>query len=307
MPSERKQKILEKTRKRESRGRLYLFAIVLIAIAVGVSWFAYSFYTAPRPDFVIGAPAGIAVRAGTPTVSKFNVTALNQFNGVIALTATGSSGLNVSITPSSITGSGVVTLTASAATNGTYTVTVTGTSGSLTHTVSMVTAPLVAILSTSQGTIVVELYRDQTPITVNNFVSLANSGFYANLVWHRIVKGFVIQTGDPTTRNGGGDRNTWGSTGSPQTIPLEIVSSLHNNAGYLGMARGQDRNSGSSQFYINLADNPSLDGNYTVFGKVLSGMDVALAIGNLPITTQYAGGTPEPVDPVYLTSVTIKQ
>lgn len=307
MPSAQKRKVLERARKRESRGRTYLIAIVLIVAASGVGYFAYSLATAARPDFMIAAPPGVAVHAGTPATSKINVTAVNQFNGVVDLTVTGSTGLTVSITPTSITGSGVATLTASSATNGTYTVTVTGSSGSLTHTVNVVTAPLLATLSTSSGTIVVELFQSQTPLTVNNFVNLANSGFYTNLVWHRIVKGFVIQTGDPTTKNGGGDRNTWGQTGSSQTVPFENVSSLHNDAGYLGMARGQDLNSGSSQFYINLVDNPSLDGKYTVFGKVLSGMDVALAIGNVPVTTQYASGQPEPVDPVYLSSVTISR
>lgn len=307
MPSVQKRKVLEKTRKRESRGRTYLIAIVLIVAALGGGYYAYSLATAAGPDFAIAAPPGVAVHYGTPSTSKINVTAMNQFNGVVDLIATGSTGLTVSISPSSITRSGVATLTASAAMNGTYTVSVTGTSGSLTHTVNVVAAPLLATLSTSLGTIVVELYQSQTPKTVDNFVYLGNSGFYSNLVWHRIVKGFVIQTGDPTTKNGGGDRNTWGQTGSPQTVPLEIVPTLHNDAGTLGMARGSDVNSGSSQFYINLADNPSLDGSYTVFGRVLSGMNVALAIGNVPVTTQYASGQSEPVDPVYLSSVTISQ
>ncbi len=165
-----------------------------------------------------------------------------------------------------------------------------------------------AKLNTSMGLIEVELYQSQTPITVNNFVDLAKSGFYNNLTWHRIVKGFVIQVGDPTTRNGGGNRTTWGNTGSDQTIPLELVSSLHNYAGYLGMARSSDLHSGSSQFYINLVDNPSLDtanGGYTVFGKVISGMQYALDIGSVPVTNQYAPAQNEPVNPVFLTSVTI--
>jgi len=131
-------------------------------------------------------------------------------------------------------------------------------------------------------------------------VNLAKSGFYDNLVWHRIVKGFVIQTGDPNTRNGSGDRSSWGTRGSQQTVPLEIDSSLHNNAGYLGMARSSDPNSGSSQFYINLANNNSLDQQYTVFGKVISGMDAALALGNVPVNS-----SDQPINPVYLTSVTI--
>jgi cyclophilin family peptidyl-prolyl cis-trans isomerase len=157
-----------------------------------------------------------------------------------------------------------------------------------------------AKLNTSLGTIEVELYANATPKTVTNFVNLANSGFYNNLVWHRIVKGFVIQTGDPNSRNGLNNA-TWGQGGSPTTIPLEIDSSLHNQAGYLGMARSSDPNSGSSQFYINLADNPSLDGSYTVFGKVISGMDTAYAIGNVPV---YPSSN-QPINPVFLTGVTI--
>ena len=157
-----------------------------------------------------------------------------------------------------------------------------------------------AKLNTSQGLITVELYQSATPKTVSNFVNLARSGFYDNLVWHRIVEGFVIQTGDPNTSNGGGDRSLWGTGGSSQTVPLEIDGFLHNYVGYLGMARSQDANSGSSQFYINLANNASLDGQYTVFGKVISGMDSALAIGNVPVNSQE-----QPIDPVFLTSVTI--
>ena len=157
-----------------------------------------------------------------------------------------------------------------------------------------------AKLNTFQGVISVELYQSKTPKTVTNFVNLAKSGFYDNLVWHRIVKGFVIQTGDPNTRNGSGDRSSWGTRGSQQTVPLEIDSSLHNNAGYLGMARSSDPNSGSSQFYINLANNNSLDQQYTVFGKVISGMDAALALGNVPVNS-----SDQPINPVYLTSVTI--
>jgi len=160
-----------------------------------------------------------------------------------------------------------------------------------------------AKLNTSKGLIEVELYQSKTPKTVDNFVKLVGQGFYNNLVWHRIATDFVIQTGDPLTKNGGGDRGDWGTGGSSQTVPLEIDASLHNSAGYLGMARGGDRNSGSSQFYINLRDNASLDGDYTVFGRVTSGMDVARAIGDLPVDTPPDG---RPLDPLpFLISVTI--
>jgi cyclophilin family peptidyl-prolyl cis-trans isomerase len=256
-----------------------------------------------KPDFTITAPTGVTIRAGTQTTSIVTVTAVNQFNGTVLLTAKGSTGLMATISPASLTGSGTATLTTSTATNGSYTVTVNATSGSLIHSVTpRVATPVFATLSTSDGNIDVELYPAQAPKTVANFVSLAQSGFYNNLVWHRIVKGFVIQTGDPNSRNAGGNNNTWGQGGSSQTVPLEIDSSLHNLAGYLGMARSSDVNSGSSQFYINLADNPSLDGSYTVFGKVTAGMNVALTIGNVPVYPQ----SNQPITAVFLTNVTIR-
>jgi cyclophilin family peptidyl-prolyl cis-trans isomerase len=148
---------------------------------------------------------------------------------------------------------------------------------------------LYAKIATSQGTFEVELFKNQTPTTVNNFVSLAQSGFYNNLVWHRISKNFVIQTGDPTTKNAQGSPCSWG-TGTSKTIPLEIVPSLHNVAGTLAMASPQG-GLPSSQFFVNLSDNSaSLDGRYTVFGKVISGMNVVDALGALQ-TTQCPGGT----------------
>src|SRR5579872_6409181 len=93
-----------------------------------------------------------------------------------------------------------------------------------------------AKLDTSQGTFEIELFQNDTPKTVANFVSLAQSGFYNNLVWHRIVKGFVIQSGDPTTKNGQGTPCNWGSGTSNTVIPFENDPSLTNNAGYVAMA-----------------------------------------------------------------------
>jgi dolichyl-diphosphooligosaccharide--protein glycosyltransferase len=174
-----------------------------------------------------------------------------------------------------------------------------GTTATSTTTVN--SSIIYAKIGTTFGTIEVELFASQTPKTVSNFVNLSESGFYNNLVWHRIVAGFVIQTGDPNTRNGGGNRATWGQGGSPKTVPLEIVPSLHNDYGYLGMARSSDPNSGSSQFYINLANNTNLDGSYTVFGKVISGMNYALEIGNVPVNST----NDQPLTLVYMTNVTI--
>jgi len=148
-----------------------------------------------------------------------------------------------------------------------------------------------AIINTTQGTIEVQLFPNAAPKTVANFVSLANSGFYNHLVWHRIAKGFAIQIGDPTTKDGGGTQANWGSTSSPTTVPLEanqstVAQGFVNNVGYLGVARTQDPNSGSSQFFINLSNNTSLNGQYTVFGKVINGMDIVSAISNLPVNPQ---------------------
>jgi cyclophilin family peptidyl-prolyl cis-trans isomerase len=148
-----------------------------------------------------------------------------------------------------------------------------------------------AVINTTQGSMNVTLFSCSAPKTVANFVSLARSGFYNDLVWHRIAKGFVIQTGDPTSRNGGGTPANWGSTGSNQTVPLEIDPKLQNNLGYLAMARTSDPNSGSSQFFINLANNTSLNEQYTVFGAVTSGSSVAVAIGNLPVNLQCSPST----------------
>lgn len=303
MASNRKKRIVQSARKRESRGRIYIVMILLIVIGAGIVWFVYSSAQSGSgpSDFAISVPAGVTVQAGRPTTSVVNVTSINRFDATVRLSVTSSSGLTASISPSSVTGSGTATLTMSAAINGTFSVTVTGTSGNLTHSVTpKVATPVYAVLGTTDGNMTVELFQAQAPKTVGNFVNLASQGFYTNLVWHRIVAGFVIQTGDPTTRNGGGDRSTWGQGGSSQTVPLEIDPTLHNNIGYLGMARTSDPNSGTSQFYINLANNNSLDGQYTVFGKVISSMAPANALAATPVNS-----SSQPINPVYLTSVTI--
>jgi peptidyl-prolyl cis-trans isomerase B (cyclophilin B) len=119
-------------------------------------------------------------------------------------------------------------------------------------------------IQTDKGTIVVELYPELMPTTVENFVGLVEQGFFNGLVFHR-VEDWVIQTGDPTGT---------GSGGSEQTIPLETHPELLNVKGAVGMARTQDPNSASSQFYILKQDAPYLDGEYAIFGKVIEGMDI---------------------------------
>jgi peptidyl-prolyl cis-trans isomerase B (cyclophilin B) len=127
-----------------------------------------------------------------------------------------------------------------------------------------------AVLKTTQGEIKFELYEDLAPVTAQNFIELAESGFYNNLTFHRYVPGFVIQGGCPQGTGMGGSKNK---------IPLEVTPALkHDSAGVVAMARSQDRNSASSQFYITLAPASFLDMEYAVFGKVTSGLENALEL-----------------------------
>jgi peptidyl-prolyl cis-trans isomerase B (cyclophilin B) len=125
-----------------------------------------------------------------------------------------------------------------------------------------------ALIETEKGNVAIELYPDQAPLTVANFVKLINEGFYNrfNMRFHRVEPGFVVQTGDPTGTGAGG---------SKEHIPLEAKNKLsHNAKGIVAMARGADPDSATSQFYITLTPQTSLDGKYAVFGKVISGLDV---------------------------------
>jgi len=165
-----------------------------------------------------------------------------------------------------------------------------------------------ALICTNLGLIEVQLFPADAPQTVANFVKLANSGFYNDLVWHRIVPNFVIQAGDPTTKNGGGNRSTWGQGTSGTNIPFEN-SSLTNTAGTIAMASTAAGKGGSSQFYINLVNTPSLNGNYAVFGQVINGMSVVNAIAKVPtITDSSSPQNQQPVNPAsaYIVSVTIQ-
>ena len=149
----------------------------------------------------------------------------------------------------------------------------------------------IAVVETSMGTIKIELYEDKAPITTENFIGLAESGFYDGLIFHRVVQGFVIQTGDPK-----GD----GTGGSSKTIKLEINKDLTHVDGAVGMARSSNPNSASSQFYI-CDGAQQLDGSYTVFGQVIEGMDVVRAIAAVAVD-----GNDKPLQPVTMNSVVIQ-
>ena len=130
----------------------------------------------------------------------------------------------------------------------------------------------VAVLETNMGTIKLELFAAETPVTVQNFVKLCKNGFYDGLIFHRVIYGFMIQGGCPK-----GD----GTGGPGYVIKDEFVSSLrHNTPGILSMANAGP-NTGGSQFFITLAATPWLDGKHTIFGKVVEGMDVVQSIGKV--------------------------
>ena len=136
------------------------------------------------------------------------------------------------------------------------------------------------------GDIKLVLDGDTAPITVKNFVELAKSGFYNGLTFHRIIKGFMIQGGDPK----GGDPKGDGTGGSDKTIRGEfskngVENNISHKRGVISMARSQDNNSASSQFFIMHEDGDYLDGSYAAFGHVTEGMDVVDKIAeNTPVT-----------------------
>ncbi len=128
-------------------------------------------------------------------------------------------------------------------------------------------------MDTNKGIIKVEIFQDSAPITSNNFIDLVSRGFYNGLSFHRYEPGFCIQGGDPKGDGTGGFIDS--GTGRERTIPLEVTPKLHHSAaGFLAMARSNDPNSASSQFYFTLGPASFLDGQYAVFGKVISGVDV---------------------------------
>lgn len=146
-----------------------------------------------------------------------------------------------------------------------------------------------ATITTKYGDITMKLFNDVAPKTVANFEKLAKSGFYEGTVFHRIIPGFVIQGGDPNTKTG--SRDTWGTGDAGYTIPPEF-SDLNFTKYTVGMARGPSVDSGSSQFFIMVGDAPTLNGKYTLFGRVIAGQDVVDKIAALKTNSES-----QPADP----------
>jgi peptidyl-prolyl cis-trans isomerase B (cyclophilin B) len=128
-----------------------------------------------------------------------------------------------------------------------------------------------AIIDTKFGSIELTFFPDKAPQHVENFITLAKSGFYNGTIFHRVIPGFVIQGGDPNTKEQ--DTSKYGMGGPGYTVKAEFNDRQHVR-GILSMARSQDPNSAGSQFFIVVGTVPHLDGKYTVFGQVVKGMDV---------------------------------
>ncbi len=164
-----------------------------------------------------------------------------------------------------------------------------------------ITKNMKAIFHTSLGDITVEFFNDQAPKTVENFVKLASEKFYDGTKFHRVIKGFMDQGGDPLTKDDSMQAR-WGTGGPGYTIADEFGTAYTNMAGTIAMANTGAPNSSGSQFFFNAVDNHFLDGKYSVFGKVTSGMDIVTAINNVQ-----TDANDRPLTPVVLKSVTITQ
>jgi len=136
-----------------------------------------------------------------------------------------------------------------------------------------------AVIETKFGNIELRFFPDVAPNHVNSFIELAKKGFYDGTAFHRVIPGFMIQGGDPNSKDP--DRSRHGMGGPGYTIKAEF-NEKHHKRGTLSMARSADPNSAGSQFFICVADAPFLDRQYTVFGEVVSGMEVADKIVNQP-------------------------
>jgi cyclophilin family peptidyl-prolyl cis-trans isomerase len=155
---------------------------------------------------------------------------------------------------------------------------------------------VVAVIQTNMGTIEIELFADKAVKTVQNFVGLAEKKYYNGVIFHRVINNFMIQGGDPTGTGRGGE-SLWG-----KPFEDEVKTGLkHSSEGVLSMANAGPNTNGS-QFFITLKDTPWLDGRHTVFGKVISGMEVVRAIGNVE-TNQ----NDRPLTDVIMQSVSIEK
>jgi cyclophilin family peptidyl-prolyl cis-trans isomerase len=158
----------------------------------------------------------------------------------------------------------------------------------------------IAVLDTSMGQITIEFFPNAAPKHVENFKALAKKGFYDGVKFHRVIKGFMIQAGDPNSKDN--DPSNDGAGNAGYTLKQEFNSISHKR-GIVSMARrGDSVDSASCQFFIMHRDRPELDNQYTVFGRVISGMDTVDKIAETP-----TGARDNPATPVVIKKVTIEK
>jgi peptidyl-prolyl cis-trans isomerase B (cyclophilin B) len=167
----------------------------------------------------------------------------------------------------------------------------------------MSTSNEVAVIKTNEGEIVVQFWTDAAPNTIENFKKLAHQRLYDGTIFHRIVKGFMIQGGDPNSKDPGKE-SAYGQGGPGYEIKAEFNKHSHDR-GVISMARGPDPDSAGSQFFICLTPVRRLDGQYTTFGKLIKGDDVLDKIGNTPLERNAQGEMSKPTKRVVIESVKI--
>ena len=160
-----------------------------------------------------------------------------------------------------------------------------------------------AVITTSEGDMVMQFWTDAAPNTVENFKKLARQGFYDGTIFHRIVKGFMIQGGDPNSKDPAKE-NSCGEGGPGYNIKAEFNDHSHDR-GVISMARGPDPDSAGSQFFICLAPVRRLDHQYTTFGKLIKGENVLEKIGDIPVTKNSMGEASKPTKRVVIESIKI--
>jgi len=160
-----------------------------------------------------------------------------------------------------------------------------------------------AHITTTEGEMVIEFWPDVAPKTVGNFKTLAQKGFYDGTCFHRIIKGFMIQGGDPLTKDASQESH-WGTGGPGHTVKAEFNDRSHQR-GVISMARSNDPNSAGSQFFICDGDASFLDHQYTAFGKLIKGEDVLAKIAGTPVGSGGSGERSKPQKRVGVVSIKI--
>lgn len=161
----------------------------------------------------------------------------------------------------------------------------------------------VAVITTTEGELTLEFWPDVAPKTVENFKTLANKNFYDGTAFHRIIKGFMIQGGDPLTKDAANEAR-WGTGGPGYQIKAEFNDRPHVR-GVISMARSASPDSAGSQFFICDGDASFLNKQYTAFGKVIKGDDVLTKLASTPCTRSGSGEASKPVKRVGVTSIRI--